>query len=354
MKSWQPILTPKSVLPLLLIIAIIFTPLGIALVLTTYSVQQLVVVYDSCATEATSEFTEIPSKYVSNHFKGTNSTDVPYWKLAEDNDEQICSIKFNVPTDINKPFYLYYRLTNFYQNHREYVSSYDLAQIKGTAVAADSINEDCDPLATRDGKAIYPCGLIANSLFNDTFTSPYNPEDTSDVYEMTDVGISWSVDRNRFKQTSYTADQIVPPPNWMAKYPDGYTDDNIPDLATWEALQVWMRTAGLPNFMKLALKSTESTFSKGTYVIDIGLYYPVTIFGGTKAVVLSSSSVIGGRNLSLGIAYLVVAGLVVLFGIIFLVKYVIKPRKLGDHSYLNFNERAEDFNETQPGRREIL
>lgn len=346
-------------LALLLLTAVIFTPLGIALLLTTFNVQQLVVQYQECVNKATTtEFTEIPSKYVSDHFKGYSGSNVPSWKLVTDADNSTCQIKFQVPNNITSSVYLYYRLTNFYQNHREYVESYDLSQLKGKVVSADDIDDDCGPLKTRDGKPIYPCGLIANSLFNDTFSSPYKADNEDDVYQMTDSKISWSTDRSRFKKTQYTADEVVPPPNWAKKFPDGYTEENLPNLHEWEALQVWMRTAGLPNFMKLALKNEEDVLEKGEYIIDIGLNYPVSIFGGTKAVVLSTSSIMGGRNLSLGIAYLVVASLAVLFGIIFLVKYVIKPRKLGDHSYLNFNsERAEEFAEPQqPVRnvREIL
>jgi CCR4-NOT transcription complex subunit 1 len=303
----------------------------------------------------TSDFSYIPSKYVSKHFKtSTGEEDRPKWKLVEgDNDNLTCQISFTVPNDIKAPMFMYYKLTNFFQNHREYVESYDLSQLKGVAVEAGSLDSDCGPLKTNsEGKPYYPCGLIANSLFNDTFSSPYND---SGEFTMTDKDISWSSDQSLYKKTQYTADQVVPPPNWMKKYPDGYTEDNMPDLHTWEALQVWMRTAALPSFMKLALKNETGVFTKGDYIIDVGLNYPVLLYGGTKSVVLTTSTVIGGRNLSLGIAYLVVAGLAIVFAIIFLVKYVIQPRKLGDHSYLNF-DRSEQQPSAMASRqmREIL
>lgn len=324
---------------------------------TTFNVQQLVINYSECSTHAnTSNFGDIPKKYVSEHFKSSNGSDKkPKWKLVDgDNNELTCQIQFDVPNDVRGPVYLYYKLTNFFQNHREYVGSFDLSQLKGEAVDAGSINSDCDPLKTNDeGKPYYPCGLIANSMFNDTFSSPY----TSDgEFSMTDTDISWASDRSLYKNTKYSADQIVPPPNWMKKYPQGYTEDNMPNLHEWEALQVWMRVAALPSFMKLALKNETGLLKKGTYTIDVGLNYPVSIYGGSKSLVLTTSAVIGGRNLSLGVAYLVVAGLAILFACIFLVKYVLQPRKLGDHSYLTFDRNDESGESAPPARpmREIL
>lgn len=62
---------------------------------------------------------------------------------------------------------MYYKLTNFYQNHRRYVKSLNTDQLKGDAKDVGDLEDgDCKPLAKRDGKPIYPCGLIANSIFN--------------------------------------------------------------------------------------------------------------------------------------------------------------------------------------------
>jgi hypothetical protein len=98
-----------------------------------------------------------------------------------------------------------------------------------------------------------------------------------------------------------------------------------------------MRTAGLPTFSKLALRNDNETLTSGTYSITIGLNFDVREFDGTKSIVLSTRTVIGGRNPFLGIAYLAVAGLCLVLGILFLVKHLIHPRKIGDHSYLSWN-----------------
>lgn len=79
-----------------------------------------------------------------------------------------CIVQFEVPADLDASVLLYYKLTNFYQNHRRYVKSLDADQLKGKARSADSLNSgNCKPLAkTNEGKVVYPCGLIANSVFN--------------------------------------------------------------------------------------------------------------------------------------------------------------------------------------------
>ena len=80
-----------------------------------------------------------------------------------------CVLQFDVPAELQTPVMLYYKLTNFYQNHRRYVKSLDGNQLRGDSVSASSLSKgDCKPLGTIGDKIVYPCGLIANSLFNGT------------------------------------------------------------------------------------------------------------------------------------------------------------------------------------------
>lgn len=83
-----------------------------------------------------------------------------------------CLLQFDVPYDLSATVLLYYKLTNFFQNHRRYVKSIDLNQLKGQFVSVSSLNSgDCKPITSMNGKAVYPCGLIANSLFNGMYSS---------------------------------------------------------------------------------------------------------------------------------------------------------------------------------------
>lgn len=117
----------------------------------------------------------------------------------------------------------------------------------------------------------------------DTFTAPLllnvgGSSASNQTYNMTTQDIAWSSDTARFGKTTYTNDQVEPPPFWALQYPNGYTNDHpIPDLSTFYALQVWMRTAGLPTFSKLALRNPNETMKAGTYQIDIAMSTPFRI-----------------------------------------------------------------------------
>lgn len=348
LKAWQPILTPKTVIPFLFLLAAIFAPLGVAIVYYTYNVEKLQIDYSKCATLATDSYAKVPSKYTNWHFRHKNTDPDFQWRVLNGTDAdgdrtETCFVKFNLPRDLKPPIYLYYRLTNFYQNHRKYVDSVDPKQIAGHALDADSLSTNCKPLRLvgdgSDEKVIYPCGLIANSLFNDTFSSPVllNSKTGSDneTYVLTSKGISWASDRkHQFKKTTYKPEDIVPPPNWAKMFPQGYNLSNIPDLSQWEQLQNWMRTAGLPTFFKLYLKNTTTTFTLGTYEIQIGLNYPASMYGGTKSLVITTNSVFGGRNMTLGIVYLIVAIVCLVCAIGFFLQHLIKPRRIGNHNFL--------------------
>ncbi|CCE64446.1 hypothetical protein TPHA_0H02430 [Tetrapisispora phaffii CBS 4417] len=359
LKSWQPILNPRTVLPLLIMIACIFTPAGVGLIISPLSVQDVTINYTDCSSLATtSNFTEIPHKLANYHFKSRVESR-PLWKLGESSDgDVICQIKFEVPNNIDKSIYVYYKLTNFHQNHRRYVDSRDWNQLKGHAVKLDDIVNSCKPLRERDEKIVYPCGLIANSMFNDTFSTTLQNEDgEANSYNLTNKKIAWKTDRKRYKKTKYNATEIAPPPNWIKKFPDGYTDDNIPDLSTWEELQVWMRTAGQPDFYKLALKNEQDELYQGTYIMEITDNYPIKSYGGTKSFVLTTITETGGRNISLGVVFIIVAGISIIVAFIFVIKLFLQPRAMGDQAYLNFADEDELKNNSDvfdPEMREIL
>ena len=248
--------------------------------------------YSDCAKSAPkgnspSDFQPIPHNKVSAYFKSDDSTNSPrpMWRQnttmvhygpGADVETTICSLTFNMPEDIGPPVLFYYRLTNFYQNHRRYVKSLDTSQLQGVAVSNDTIDKgSCTPLRlAANGKPYYPCGLIANSLFNDTFHSPIRVGSANkQTYTMTNKGIAWESDKSLYGPTKYKVDEIAVPPNWVRRWRNGeYTEDHPPpNLKEDEEFQVWMRTAGLPAFSKLALRNDNESLKSGMYQVDIGL-----------------------------------------------------------------------------------
>ncbi|KKK24587.1 hypothetical protein P175DRAFT_0437557 [Aspergillus ochraceoroseus IBT 24754] len=343
LKAWQPILTPRSVLPLFFIVGIIFAPLGGVLLWASAQVQELVIDYSDCK-DVTNEVS-IPNDNVKYSFR-SSVRQPPTWQRTNASGTEVCRLIFDVPDSIGPPVFMYYRLTNFYQNHRRYVKSLDLDQLKGKAVDNSTINGgSCDPLRLDpSGKAYYPCGLIANSMFNDTINSPVYLNDpnteTSQIYFMTNKGIAWDSDKELIQNTSYKPGQVVPPPNWEKRYPDKY-ENGIPNLHENEEFMVWMRTAALPNFSKLSRRNDTQKMAAGIYQLDIEDPFPVTEYGGTKSILISTRTVIGGQNPFMGIAYVVVGGICVLLGALFTIAHLVRPRKLGDHTYLTWNNEQE-------------
>ncbi|KAK9687999.1 alkylphosphocholine resistance protein lem3 [Basidiobolus ranarum] len=359
LKAWQPILTPKTVLPTLFIVGIIFAPIGGLLLYASDNVNELVIDYTACANVG-AQFQNVPKSDFSASFTGSSKIAIPQYRAeqgpltgANPNNETIskCHLRFDIPKDLKPPVFLYYRLTNFFQNHRRYVKSFDVNQLKGSAIEANALaGSNCDPLSvasaptTQDPNRrlpIYPCGLIANSMFNDTMSNlVLDPDNTKETYTFGSDGIAWASDADKYKKTSYTYSQALPPPNWAKRYPNGtYTAEYPPpDISTDQHFQVWMRTAGLPSFRKLYGRNDNDGLKKGQYEMVIDMNFDVTRYGGTKAIVISTVSFLGGKNPFLGIAYIVVGCICVLLGCIFTARHLYKPRKLGDHSYLSWNQ----------------
>eukprot|EP00026_Physarum_polycephalum_P010498 Phypoly_transcript_10662.p1 GENE.Phypoly_transcript_10662~~Phypoly_transcript_10662.p1 ORF type:complete len:312 (+),score=34.73 Phypoly_transcript_10662:142-1077(+) len=289
LKAWQPILTPRPVILSFLIIGIVFIPIGAGIV---YSSNQVV------------------------------ESDVEYTTSC--NLTQSCNVSIEVKQKMKHPVYMYYRLENFYQNHRRYVKSRSDDQLKGLKVSSYGALTDCDPVIVPKGAPnknasflINPCGLIASSLFNDSFLL-FDPSGQPVVLQKD--GIAWKSDKEKkFKNPK-----------------DGPGIRVIPDFED-EDFIVWMRTAGLPDFKKLH-RIINTDLEPGNYTVQVRNNFPVSTFSGKKHIVLSTTTWIGGRNPFLGYAYIVVGAICFILGIVFGVKHKVAPRKLGDTKYLEWNK----------------
>jgi len=360
LKAWQPILTPKVVLPTFFILGLLFAPIGGLLVWGSNLVSQITIDYTDCDLQTIQtdsndlHFTDV--KHFSYNLASKDAAKAvppptPQWAFVQNSTTgnnkttaQTCYLQFELPADMKHSVFLYYKLTNFYQNHRRYVKSLDTDQLRGDNVSFSSLSKgDCAPLATIGNRSmIYPCGLIANSLFNDTIVSTIllNPAGgQNQTYNFTEDGIAWPGEKKKYTDRPKTPiDQLVPPPGWQDRFPGGYTEDNFPNLQEDLHFQNWMRTAALPTFTKLYARNDEETMTKGTYQIMIWTNFPVRPYGGTKSIVISTVSWIGGKNPFLGWAYVGASGLLVLLGIAGTIRHLIKRRRLGDMNMLSWNQ----------------
>lgn len=80
------------------------------------------------------------------------------------------SFEFTVTKPMDPPIWVYYELSEFYQNHRKYKRSYSGEQLSRHA-SDDIALRTCRPndVRSRGNRILYPCGLVPRSIFNDTF-----------------------------------------------------------------------------------------------------------------------------------------------------------------------------------------
>lgn len=373
LKAWQPILTPNWVIGTFAVVGLIFIPIGIILNTESENVVEYSIQYDGqgADTQASSNIVSLGSGCFLSEESQRDTFDV---------DTRGCLVTFNVDKDMTAPIFVYYQLDNFYQNHRRYVQSRSDAQLRGDASASTS---DCSPLessgdvlkynstgttplvSTTGTYKLNPCGLIANSLFNDIFwvnsltvdgdkyyqTDKY--KDTEVVNLLDQTNIAWKSDiETKFKNID-EADRATMTDNLFLwenpKYryviPAYEGQPPIANKTAWtteapsygvqdEHFIVWMRTAGLPSFRKLYGR-IDTDLAAGTKLeFLVSSNFLVTTFDGKKSLVISTTSWFGGRNPFLGIAYIVVGSLCMLLAILFFAKHKLSPRKLGDTRYL--------------------
>lgn len=368
LKAWQPILTPTYVILTFAAVGVVFLIIGV-----------LVLV----ASEAVVEIT-------SDDYKGLSPSDGSTCVRGENSNQSSCqvTVSMEVTADMKQPIYMYYQLSNFYQNHRRYVKSRSDTQLRNDDLyTVDSL---CEPLAKRSCTsqasgntgdcAVYPCGLIAWSVFNDTFyQTPYaswqsstncphrtscvqhQPADTSTPaagIPWDNSDIAWASDKDqKFKKndnpnpyqfhsgTPSSGDTTAMPYDSYKYFTCQANTGNLPypeslDVCTNSDVQtarfadvsneefiVWMRTSGLPEFRKLH-RIIRTDLKKGDKLtFTINNVFPVDSFDGGKKIVLSTTEWIGGKNQFLGWAYIVVAILCLLLAIAFGIKQALTPRE---------------------------
>lgn len=242
MPAWQPILTAGTVLPTFLIIGITFVPIGIGLLISSNQVQQTIIDYTHCKS---SQNNITCADYIIINRNDTTTRFSPC----------VCNVPFELKTDYQRDVFVYYGLTNFFQNHRRYVKSRDDKQLLGYTGALTS---DCDPFGSNsDNIKIAPCGAIANSIFNDTIKIQRMPGGQPSV-PLLETGIAWATDKNvKFRNPpgKLTGEDAfkgyTKPPNWQKNVWELDLKDPNNNGYLHEHLIVWMRTAALPTFRKL-------------------------------------------------------------------------------------------------------
>lgn len=387
--SWDPVLTPFSIITLLIVLGLILVPSGVVMLNGSNTTFDLQIQYGGEGTAQTLKDVLSPN----NIYK----------------DEASATVDFTLESDLDGPLYLYYQITNYHQNNIKYSSSVNWNQMQGQKMALKDLKV-CEPAdKTSDDVPLNPCGLISSSFFTDGYAVTKwtrGEESLSTLPVITTDDITGPLDKSLFAKpkgykelvlentcgctnsgtvtTGCSTISTTPHPDGTSStwkcysdpscqssnqcatayyYPDEdnnqYLYEQYPGIISPlkgvedPHFMNWMNIAALPTFRKLygVIKPPSGKKFKANDVITFMISQRpsaanskgtsaanVAAFKGTKSLVLSADGALGVKNPGLGVTYIVSGSCMLLAAIVFFIKHEIWPRPLGSPAVLNWRQ----------------
>ena len=283
--AWRPVPTIGTILIVFSVFAVVFIIYGIILLVYSNKTKKISYRYDNVCTTLNEK----------------------------------CEISFNLKDDMESPIMVYYQLEGFFQNQRRYVKSKNVDQLRGNDLKKSDLKSDCDPIVTNkdigrtisvsntilnEDAAAIPCGLIAKTYFNDTF---YSWTVNGEELEVDESKIAYAKDIDLYSK------EIDESRQWIK-----LTDEHF---------LVWMRPSGLPDPKKLWGRIRKDLKKNDKISLIVENNYNVGIYEGKKNLILSTVNNLGGRNVFLGVSFIVVGCISVILAIIFFIGNRIMEKK---------------------------
>ena len=234
---------------------------------------------------------------------------------------------------------IYYRLEDFFANHRNFVRSRSWDQQRGLDAKLNQLSK-CDPIThvadladwidldelslnQRAGQVANPCGLIAKYHFTDEFD--YVQLVSNDVSEAK----AFRIDSSNIVDRTFEADDTL-------RSNGGYwLDVTDPHLA------VWFNMVTLSTFDKLYGVINGTLQKSQTYKLRIQNKFDVETLGGKKSLVIRTVNNFGGENDFLPMFFILASA--VSFGLLllFIVAGRLCKRRLVEAGSDNFDSYVE-------------
>lgn len=376
---WEPVLTLGWSIGICLALALLCIGLGVLIIYTSGTLTTLRVVYDGA--EASEIQTDGNITQLSN-CQLNNSTDANKFHA-----DHTCYVHLTLPMEVKSPARIFYELDNYYQSHRRFVSSIIRTQftdewrpetalstlecypMKTIASQLCTVGE-CEPETAAVQRELFPCGIVANTMFNDIFwlhegLLPSGEKLTRTNMTSKGIARTYAAHNNKNPTWNVTTDtylpvwlnpnmsRIIPPPTGPTEphITEDYTNSTAwvhdaldPDYGVGTGLEnnfwrVWVEGAAIHPFRKpygrIELDLPAGT--KLTFAVQSNFF--VRSFSGSKALVLEEVGWFGSSNYLLGGFFLGIGAIFFVAGLFFTGRKLYNPRALGDAAALAWKKK---------------
>ena len=209
---------------------------------------------------------------------------------------------------------IYYQIDDFSQNHRVYMESKSDKQLKGEDLSKGDLEKsgECEyaltnkemnirqwNTQTEEEEVAIPCGLMAKSYLRDEFNDWKN---NGKEIKIRIEDIAYKSDKEKYNNIDYDDPQNSR--QWA----------NMSD----ERFMIWMRPSPFSSVRKLWGIIDEEDIEKGMIEVKINFK---NYFSYKKYIILSTRNVFGGKNMFLGICYIIFGVLCLVSSIIFIITF---------------------------------
>lgn len=390
LSMWEPMLTLNWAILVSFFVAATTIALGVAILATSASLTTLRVVYDDGGSGEASE------QQANGSVSGLAKCQLSSADMANSfHADYTCFVTFTLPENVTGPLYVFYELDNFFQHHRRFVSSMDRTQFTGEWTPDVALTA-CAPLETADSekcvagacdagsgktRTLFPCGIVANTMFNDIFWLHDGLLPSGEALSRTDLvsnGVARTYPSHNNKNPAWfdyehddaylpvwrnpNMSRLIPPPlpsghgaGHEVHITSDYTNstawvhdplDPLYGVGTGvenEFWRVWVEGAAREPFRKAYARIDKFDMLPAgtTLTFAVQSNYFVRSFAGKKSLVVGEIGWFGSENTPLGVVFVAIGGVFLVAGLLAAARKCRGARPLGDAAELAWKKKRK-------------